>query len=76
MTKEQTPMSAEPSYTDGGRNMFYKGRFNGETAREQKARLRLARMSSLPHHHRARGTGLPILQRAGGISHRSNNSNV
>lgn len=39
------PQPAAPSaqgFTDGGRNMFYEGRFEGETAREQEARLRWA----------------------------------
>ena len=29
-------------HTDGGRNMFYEGRFDGESQREQQARLRWA----------------------------------
>lgn len=36
------PASEAAGYTDGGRNMFYEGRFDGETARQQKARLRWA----------------------------------
>lgn len=30
---------APAGHTDGGRNMFYEGRFDGESEREQKARL-------------------------------------
>ena len=38
----QAPAGAGMGHTDGGRNMFYEGRFDGETQREQQARLRWA----------------------------------
>lgn len=34
--------SAEQGYTDGGRNMFFEGRFEGESERDQKRRLQWA----------------------------------
>lgn len=36
------PAGAGMGHTDGGRNMFYEGRFDGESQREQQARLRWA----------------------------------
>ena len=38
----QAPAGAGMGHTDGGRNMFYEGRFDGESQREQQARLRWA----------------------------------
>ena len=38
----QAPAGAGMGHTDGGRNMFYDGRFDGESQREQQARLRWA----------------------------------
>ena len=38
----QAPAWAGMGHTDGGRNMFYEGRFDGESQREQQARLRWA----------------------------------
>jgi len=38
----QAPAGARMGHTDGGRNMFYEGRFDGESKREQQARLRWA----------------------------------
>lgn len=38
----QAPAGAGMGHTDGGRNMFYEGRFDGESKREQQARLRWA----------------------------------
>ena len=39
---QQAPAGAGMGHTDGGRNMFYEGRFDGESQREQQARLRWA----------------------------------
>ena len=41
-TQGQAPAGAGMGHTDGGRNMFYEGRFDGESQREQQARLRWA----------------------------------
>ena len=38
----QPQAGAGMGHTDGGRNMFYEGRFDGESQREQQARLRWA----------------------------------
>ena len=39
---QQGAAYAGMGHTDGGRNMFYEGRFDGESQREQQARLRWA----------------------------------
>ncbi len=41
-SRGQAPAGAGMGHTDGGRNMFYEGRFDGESQREQQARLRWA----------------------------------